>query len=229
LQTEILALITRRDPDLAEKIINSTRENSADEASSSNQPTEAEKGRQAEMYLQAALSIAKTNPERAAQLARAGLAGGLNPTFLRVLLTVRQSNGPVADSLFREALSLARRDLKNAPSNISLLAPYALPEFVTAGFDVEGSANAATQSGSSAVTEFLNFAFETYMQLSGTAAQFGVPTGDVVPPAKPNPVALMTGQRLLPSFALYMPDKAAMFRQALDAMTRNVPQGVGAE
>jgi predicted negative regulator of RcsB-dependent stress response len=229
LQTEILALVARRDPDLAEKLINSTRESSSDKDSSSNQQTEAGKGRQPEMYLQAALSIAKTDPERAVQLARAGLAGGLNPTVLRVLLTLRQSNGALADGLFRDALSVARRDLKTAPANISLLASYALPEFVTGAFDAEGGANVAAQSGSPAVTEFLNFAFVTYMQLSGTAAQFGVPTGGITPPATPNPVALMTGQRLLPSFTRYMPDKAAMFRQALDAMARNVPQGAGAE
>jgi hypothetical protein len=229
LQAEILALVARRDPGLAEELIESARARAPGKVSNSQQQPEEGLNRQPELYLQAALSIVKTNPERAVQLAKIGLAGGLNPTVLRVLLAWRQSSAPLADGLFRDALAAARHDVNNAPANISLLAPYALPEFVTAGFEAEGDANVAAPPGSPATVEFLNFAFETYMQLSGTAAQFGIPAGAAPPPARQNPMALMTGQRLLPSFTRYAPEKAAMFRQALDVLARQVPQEVGAD
>ncbi|MDQ3744314.1 MAG: hypothetical protein M3444_08025 [Acidobacteriota bacterium] len=218
LQNEVLALITRRDADLAEKLIKSAGEDSPDKNSEAKARTNASQNGRYDLYLQAALSIAQSDPERAAQLAQASLNGGVSPDIIKVLFTLRSTSPVAADALFSAALAAARQDSRRASMNVATLAPYALPEFTTMG------AGAMPQPALPLVREFLNFAYDTFLQLSGVAAQLGLPGANYGPVA-PNPMDYMTGQRLLPSFVRYMPDKAATFRQTLDAVARNAQQG----
>lgn len=65
LQREILSLIARRDVSLAEKLINSAVEAGAKPSGTNGAPSGgASEGDRHGLYLQAALSIAETNPER---------------------------------------------------------------------------------------------------------------------------------------------------------------------
>jgi hypothetical protein len=155
-------------------------------------------------------------------LAKASLGGGINHELLKVLLNIRQASPVLADDLFRAALTVARRDSRNASLHVATLAAYALPEFTIPAAPVApgGATDVAVPGGTPLIREFLDFAADTFLQLSGVAAQLGVP-GATAQTAAPNPVDMMTGQRLLPSFVRYMPGKAAVFRQALDTMARH--------
>lgn len=218
LRNEILALIARRDADLAEKLIKLAADDSSDKDSGEKAQTKASQNERYDLYLQAALSIAKSDPARAAQLAKASLGGGISPDIIKVLFALRATNPAAADGLFSAALMAARQDGRHASMNIATLAPYILPEFTTMG------AGVTSQPALPLVREFLNFAYDAFLQLSGVAAQLGLPDANYSPVA-PNPMDYMTGQRLLPSFIRYMPDKAATFRQSVDAIAGNVQHG----
>ena len=217
LRGEILSLIAQHDAELAEKLIKATvgaKSNTDGDASASNDTGQSER---AGLYLQTAASIANINPERAVQLAESSFASGLDPSVLNVLFALRQKNPAQADALYRLALAAARRDTKPAAMNIQILASYALPEFTTSG--VVGSASlapnssAATQPASPMALEFLDFVHDTFLRLADPAQ---VRTS--------NPVDYMIGQRLLPFFVRYVPDKAPMFRNLLDMMARRASQ-----
>ena len=228
LQSEVLALISRRDADLAEKLIKSVAGDSPDAEAGTK--ARAEQKTRDDLYLQAALGMAESNPGRAAQLAKAGLGGEISPEILKILFALRSSNPAAADELFGAALAVARRARGRSSMNVATLAPYVLPEFMTPGAGVSPTqeTGAAARAASPLVREFLDFTYDTFLQLSGVAAQLGLPGADYGT-ITPNAMDYMTGQRLLPSFVRYMPDKAANFRQAVDAVARNVQQTNGVE
>lgn len=230
LQSEVLALIARRDADLAERLIKSGAGASPDKEAGATAQTGTEEQARRDLYLQAALGIAESNPGRAAELAKAGLGGEISPEILKVLFALRSSNPAAADNLFRAALAVARRDGRRTSLNVATLAPYVLPEFTTMGAGISSAqeTGATPQAVSPLVREFLDFTYDSFLQLSGVAAQLGLP-GAYYGSVTPNPMDYMTGQRLLPSFVRYMPEKAANFRQAVDAVGRNVQQTNGAD
>ncbi|HEX8633758.1 MAG TPA: hypothetical protein VF703_06345 [Pyrinomonadaceae bacterium] len=170
----------------------------------------ASEGERHGLYLQAALSIADTDPERSVQLASAGLAGGINPSVLSVLLTLRQKSPAQGDALYRLTLAAARRDLKSATLHLNILASYAMPEFITAGFGRVPSPNTeAEQAAGARAIELLNFAYDTFLHLSAPAQSSAT-----------NPADYMLGQRLLPFFVKYQPERAPMFRSLLGIIAR---------
>lgn len=215
LQGEVLSLAARRDPDLAETLIGSLK--SADGGDDSTPPVGAERGAGSGLYLEAALSIADTNPRRAARLAEAGLDGGaIDPSVLRVLYALRRASPAQADALYRSVLAAARRTSGHISGNFTTLASYALPEFSASGSPPPYT-GAEGEAAGPLVLELLNFAFETYMRLAFPApATHGGAEPRV--PAGPNPIDYATGQRLLPYFNRYLPDRAVQFRGALEAI-----------
>jgi hypothetical protein len=77
LQSEVLSLVARRDPDLAEKLIKSIVKDSPDSDENSMPHTDANQNNQAALYLKAASSLVNINPARAVQLAKMGLNSGI--------------------------------------------------------------------------------------------------------------------------------------------------------
>lgn len=215
LQDEVLSLITRRDANLAEKLINSIVDATLNKEADSVTQRDKLKAERSGFYLQAAISIADTNPERAMQLAKASLAGGINPAILRVLFALRQKNPAQANALYRSMLAAARGDIKRASVNILILASYALPEFTTSavGLGPTQSPGAPSQTDSAMVTEFLNFVYDIFMRLSDPAQVQSA-----------NPVDYMTGQRLLPFFVQHSPDRAPLFRNMLEMISQRSSQ-----
>ncbi|MDQ1557910.1 MAG: hypothetical protein QOD32_970 [Pyrinomonadaceae bacterium] len=223
LQREILSLIARRDVNLAERLINSAAAEAKSETDGAfvARGGDAAGGERPGLYLQAALSIADTNPERSVQLAEASFAGGISPTVLSVLLTLRQKSPTQGDALYRATLAAARRDPTTASLSLQLLAPYALPEFITAagfGAALTPDAGAATQAGGAAAVEFLNFAYDTFMHLAAPTQTSAA-----------NPADYMLGQRLLPFFVKYQPERAPMFRSLLGVIAQRAAQSPAIE
>lgn len=219
LQSEVLNLAARRDADLAEELIGSLKEARGDDSAA---PDGAGPDAGSGLYLEAATSVAETNPARAVRLAESGLGGGINPSILRVLYALRRANRAQADALYRSILKAARRDSEHISVNFTVLAAYALPSFTASGSPPPYAA-AEGEAADSLIVELLDFAYETYMGLA-----FPVPgaTGgaETRRPAPPNPIDYMTGQKLLPYFTRYMPDKAVQFRGALEAIAVRLRQ-----
>lgn len=215
LQGEVLNLVARRDPDLAEELI-STLKGARGGGDASTSTAGAERGDPAGLYLETAMSLADTNPRRAVRLAEAGLAGGIDVSVLRVLYALRRTNRAQADALYRSALAVARRDNGQPSVEFNVLASYALPEFSGSGSPAPDT-GAEGAPGDPLIAELLDFAFVTYMGLAFPAP---VVPGAAVPraPAAANPIDYATGQRLLPYFDRYMPDKAVQFRGALETI-----------
>lgn len=71
--------------------------------------------------------------------------------------------------------------------------------------------------------EFLDFAFETYTSLAFAPPAAAAGAG-ARPASVPNPIDYMTGQRLLPYFTRYLPEKAVLFRGALEAIAVRLKQ-----
>ena len=220
LRREILSLIARRDVALAEKLINSAVAAGPEiEGAAGARGDGASGAERHALYLQAALSVADTNPERSVQLAEAGLAGGINPSILSVLLTLQQKSPAQGDALYRATLAAARRDPKQTTFNLHILASYALPEFNLTAFGSGLSPNAeASQAGGATAIEFLNFAYDTFLSLSAPAQSFAA-----------NPADYLLGQRLLPFFVKYQPERAPMFRSLLGVIAQKASQNPAIE
>lgn len=214
LRGEVLSLVARGDPDFAESLIGSLKgEQGGDD---SNPTAAAGRGAGSGLYLEAAMSIADTNPRRAVRLAEAGLGGGIDASVLRVLYALRRTSPAQADALYRSVLAAARRDTGHTSVNISVLASYALPEFSASG-SPPPFAGAQGQAADPLIVELLSFAYETYMGLAFPAP--AAPGGaESRTPTAPNPIDYVTGQRLVPYFTRYAPDKAVQFRGALEAI-----------
>lgn len=129
LRGEVLSVVARRDPDLAESLIGSLKDARGEDDATN--PDKAGRGVGPGLYLESALSIAETNPRHAVRLAEAGLEGGLDPSVVRVLQALRRSSPAQADALYKSVLATARRREGFTAVNLTILASYALPEFST--------------------------------------------------------------------------------------------------
>ena len=224
LRGEVLRVVALRDPDLAESLIGSLKGVRGEDDATS--PDDAGRGVGSGLYLETALSLAETNPRRAVRLAEAGLGGGLDPSVVRVLEALRRTSPAQADALYKSMLAVARRREGYTAVNITILASYALPEFSTSnvyGGDALPVAGAEAQTAGPLAVEFLDFAFETYTSLAfpSPAAATGA---EARPAGVPNPIDYMTGQRLQPFFTRYLPEKAVLFRGALEAIAVRLKQ-----
>ncbi|HEY0319587.1 MAG TPA: hypothetical protein VGC66_01320 [Pyrinomonadaceae bacterium] len=223
LRSEVLKLVSKHDPALAEKLIKSVVAELSNKESDSASRSGEDQTNQSELYLQAAMSIANTDPGRAAQLAKLSFNGGMRTSLLGVLLAIRQKSPAIADNLFNSALTVARLDTGHVATNIRILAPYVLPDFGGISTERAGYNMSVTdQQRSPTISRFLNFAYDLISQ-QANAAQAGSPTteGQAIV-AIPNVADYFTAQQLLPFFSRYLPEKAPTFRVCLDMIYRVV-------
>jgi hypothetical protein len=223
LRGEVLGVVARRDSDLAEKLIGSLKGGRGEDDATN--PDEVGRGAGSGLYLESALSIAETNPRRAVRLAEAGLEGGLylDPSLVRVLDTLHRTSPAQADALYKSALATARRRQGYSSVNLTILATYALPEFSKGNVYGGAVPGEDAQAAGPLAVEFLDFAFETYTSLAFPPP--AAATGAEARPARlPDPIDYMTGQRLLPYFTRYLPEKAVLFRGALEAIAVRLKQ-----
>ncbi len=128
LRGEVLALVSRHDADFAEKLAASASNISSDENTSSKKQTDYQKTL-SESYLQAALSIVDSNPERAAQLIKFSLNGGIGRMFPKALAALREKRPAVADEIFSLALAMAGSDAAHIDEKTRLLGSFVFPNF----------------------------------------------------------------------------------------------------
>jgi hypothetical protein len=118
---EVLRLIARRDPVLADKLSSSVSVDLASQA----RAEPGDQSQQSELSLQLALSIADANPKRAGDVALAALKTGINPLIIPVLEAIRRKDSSQADLVFGKVLAIASRD--RSLVNVRILGLYVFP------------------------------------------------------------------------------------------------------
>jgi hypothetical protein len=172
-------------------------------------------------FMQLAANLVEVDTVRAAEFARRGLReGGLNFLFPSVLYALRLKDPNISDALYNEALDAARRDRENLQLNISLLAPYALPDYggtakmMRSMFDLNPQLKTMLTSNTNVAANFLEFAYGALVEDANAA-----PTSDDPMSVMSAQTNLQTLRQLLPSYEKYLPARAAAVRQRLDEKT----------
>ena len=197
LRDEVSQLIARRDYKLAEKLQKDFSAARDKGESGGISPRESA----ANVSLELAASLAKTQPERCAQLLRESLRRGVNSKWLGALMGVRQINAPLAHRLFNEAIVLARSETASSRT-FELLAVYVFP---TEEEEFLGHTPLADPAKLAVIRSFLGYAAGVITARSAASDASDYTTTE----AEQERYALQT---LLPFFESQMPDFAPTVR-----------------
>jgi hypothetical protein len=235
LRSEVLGLISRHDPGMAENLIRTIDTDAAGSETRSEAAIQREKSF---LALQMATALVDSNPSKAVDLMVSSLDNGLTSWFAVTLQALRRKNPVMADDVFAKALSLAQEDKEHAAKNIRLLAASLSSEpsgpmvmaisaededGVSVGFDL--SAVGSGRAASLAVTkQFLDFVYKTFMQTP-------VPTDQAEAQAEGDRMQAlensMTARMLLPMFDQHLPDQSALLRVRLNEISKSLNFGEG--
>jgi hypothetical protein len=206
---EVLRLIARRDPVLADKLSSSVSVDLASQA----RAEPGDQSQQSELSLQLALSIADANPKRAGDVALAALKTGINPLIIPVLEAIRRKDSSQADLVFGKVLAIASRD--RSLVNVRILGLYVFPTIDgEGGPQSDSSLQPPNRVNAELEQQYLNLAFGVMM------------TQVKVPPAGSDQMILFYYQtiyKLLPFFDRYMPDRSSALRSRMDQISRGIP------
>jgi hypothetical protein len=122
LRDSILQLVARHDFKLADDL----RKSSEVDANQDGKKNPAYRDEQKHIYLDMAVALAETQPERAARLIRGSFGNEIDPSLVYALLRMRGTSHVLADQLFKEAIGLASLH-QMLPSELEALALYVLP------------------------------------------------------------------------------------------------------
>ena len=168
------------------------------------------------LYPGMATAALGTDPQRAVEMARAGLESGITAAFINSLIAIRSIQPQLADGLFYESLAVAAHDVDHFSNDLRLLASYVFGSGGAGnedGNDTTGGPLTPTTSDMGLITDFLNFALQTSLAIHGKS---GVRSA----PGLMSYVPLM---QLLPYYQLYLPDTAAAITAAFNQLVAAVP------
>jgi hypothetical protein len=203
LRSDILQIITQRDPKLAEKLRNTIEESQKDNNEGrQNKPSEKET-----LAWEMAVALAKTQPEQTTSFVHAHLQNGVNEMLGDALISIRRENPQLADQLFGDALKIARVQNTSLDA-LAVLAEYVLPTEQEAFY---GRNPAANETRKTVISNFLGYVVE---RLARQAA-LGNPITDQARETQ-NEYKML--QALLPSFEILMPDKSIAVRDRMMAL-----------
>ncbi|HXG64668.1 MAG TPA: hypothetical protein VNO70_06145 [Blastocatellia bacterium] len=221
LRKEIFRFLLRRDSNLAEKLVTSIARPVPKPGSKKSPDNMELLKEQATLNLQIAISIADSDPERAARLIKRSLNGWLSYKHIEALQALRNQSPAQADELFLNALTLVRNKPSYLTNKIGLLAPYVFP-------DIRNEANIESSSGRNLsqtirtsptlIVPFLEFVYDTFMQQpaayqTSEINEFGMASFDY-----------FTMRELLPHFDRHLPDKAAEIRGRVEEIIADIKQ-----
>jgi hypothetical protein len=153
LRQEILRVVWRRDPALAESLLRSIDE-------SKSQGAKGGSGEQATQYMLLAAGVAESDAERAAQMAAESIKGGLNPMIGGLLTQIKRRDPALAGRVFAQALAAARTRPAAVIDNLRTLIIFVLPteqEYMSGNTNPDPERRAAIEL-------FLNFAYDSLLQ-----------------------------------------------------------------
>jgi hypothetical protein len=122
LRSHVLQLIARHDQSFAKELLDSY-DNASAEAKKANNLSKEEL---AQISADMAIASARTQPERSIQLVRSLLTAKIDHSLVFLLLRIRGENSNLADTLFKEALTVAGQH-GLIPTELESLSVYVLP------------------------------------------------------------------------------------------------------
>jgi hypothetical protein len=222
LRREVIRLASSRDPALADSLIKSISKETqkAEIDSSLFRNTD-----QAALYLEAAMSLAGSDPQRAADMIKLSLNDGMTPKLVGALRVIRGKTPALADEVFSYAMFRVQRDPAHYSMNINLMASYLFPHYGQS-LDIYGSdmyaVPAADQADPALIAQFLNASYQMLME-EISLMQKSAAINKTPPDLSKASVSYATSQMILPYFDQFMPDKASLIRAAAAQLAAFVP------
>ena len=164
LRSHVLQLIARHNQALAKELLDSYNASLKNDADKLNNLNDAEL---AHVSDDLAVASAKTQPDHSARLVRSLLATRIDHSLVFLLLRVRRENPSLADTLFREALTIASQH-GLVPAELESLAVYVLPTEEELFYGNDPLADPARRT---VVSAFLDYVYTGSTQL-GSATTF---------------------------------------------------------
>jgi hypothetical protein len=162
LRSHVLQLIARHDQAYAKELLDSY-DNAGNEAKKANNLSKEEL---AQISADVAIASARTQPERSIQLVRSLLTAKIDHSLVFLLLRIRGENPNLADTLFKEALTIAGQHAL-VPAELESLSVYVLP---TEDDLFYGNDPLADPGRHATVSGFLDYVYTGSTQLGSVAA-----------------------------------------------------------
>lgn len=208
LRNDLISLVSRRDPGLASKLIDSVVDQPPNVDQKFINSGYATYSEQDMLRFQFAMYITHSEPQRAAEIAKALLQRGDIRRTLSIVEELRRNEQTLADDLFVQALSRVKETNATSRENIRLLANYIFPGFGEGVIRFTGGTHRQGDSESNAVSpalrdQFLDLALGAVMQWIDVRQQSAA---SPAPRANPNETHdLTTARLLLPYFDQHLP------------------------
>ena len=206
LRSHVLQLVARHDQALAKELLGSFDD--ASKMDERNKVNNLSKEELTDISEDVAIASAKTQPERAAQLFRSLLTRKIDHSLVFLLVRIRRENPDLADTLFKEALTMAGQH-GLVPAELESLSVYVLPteEDLFYGNDV-----LADRSRHAAIAGFLDYVYAGSTQL-GSATAFTSSSQEIDRPLAKRVYDTLT--RILPLFARLQPQRASVVNEQM--------------
>lgn len=201
LRSHVLQLIARHDQALAKELLDSyTDASNKEDADKANNLSKEELAYISE---DVAVASARTQPERSTQLVRVLLTKRIDHSLVFLLVRIRRENPNLADSLFREALTVAGQH-GLIPAELEALSVYVLP---TEDDLFYGNDPLADPARHAAASGFLDYVYAGATQL-GSAMTFTSSSQELDRQLARRVYNALT--RVLPLFARVQPQRASV-------------------
>lgn len=217
---QVMAMIARRDPALAEKLL---RAYARSEKNDHVDPA---------LYAETATNVAASDLRRAITLLQASISGGITREFLISLRRIRELDPAAADDLFYKAMAAAAAtDSETFAKSLPLLASYVFdgqsaaarssppqeisnPQEGDSGTTLHSFANpVAPAADVGLINNFLSFAFQALL-LQDSLASRG--------PFRPGLPAYVALMQLLPYYEQYQPQQASVIVDGFNQLAAGI-------
>ncbi|HYP43007.1 MAG TPA: hypothetical protein VEQ18_03205 [Candidatus Nitrosocosmicus sp.] len=165
LRFEMIQIISRHDVKLAETLMKSTKDTESENAL--NKADNANPNADSMQELKFAMALAKSNPEKSAQIIRNRLRSGYDESFIPILLEIRRKNEALSNQLFTDFLAAASAQQPSV-MKVASLAMYVTPNESDAFL---GQNQPVSQT---LIKQYLSFAYPALSQWINTQRQAAI-------------------------------------------------------
>ncbi|HEX8266010.1 MAG TPA: hypothetical protein VF596_11430 [Pyrinomonadaceae bacterium] len=204
LRFEMIQIISRHDVKLAETLMKSTKDTESENAS--NKADNANPNADSMRELQFAMALAKSAPEKSAQIVRNRLRSGYDESLIPILLEIRRKNEVLANQLFTDFLAAASAQQPSV-MKVASLAMYVTPNESDAFL---GQNQPISQT---LIKQYLSFAFPALSQWINTQRQAAI--DDQIDQQTVSRDVTILKQIVLPLFEKNSPSQAKTLRSQL--------------
>lgn len=209
LRQEVLQLVFVRDAELAEKLRASVADKSGNTETNAQESQEIQNTQRLEL----ARSLAKSEPQKAAQIVRQVLASGYNSNIAMVLSTMRLDHPDLTNTLFLETLAVARKSEGPLGTTVGSLTFY----FVSDLDRLTGKDPMTDPVRAPAMQPFLTAMLEAISRHVAIESD-----GTPAVPANAAAFDFIVLQRVTPFFAKLMPDAMPTIRLRTTQLTKHI-------